>query len=531
MVWKIDDPQGNESGKIKWEMVKWTRGKGLDIGCGPRKTYPHFIGIDNRVDAGLYNIPITPDVTVANADDLSLFASGSMDFCLSSHLLEHFEYEHVPAVLKEWMRVIKHRGFLLVYLPDEDEYPKVGEPGGNPDHKWNVSYERLIEAMRASGTSWDLVDFQKRNQATEYSLYFVFQKVGSGQHFSWRKEKPKAKTCAVVRYGAFGDLLQASSVLAGLKRQGYHITLFTSPPGDDVVKNDPNIDEFYIQDKDQVPNHLLGEFWEYHRKKYDKWVQLSESVEGSFLALPGRALHEWPPGLRHSMLNHNYLQIQHEIAQVPHLPQVRFYPTEDEKQWARRERNKLGTFVIAWCVNGSSIHKTWGGLDNIIATVLLEFPDIEFVLLGGDAGRILEQGWENEKRVHRRCGKWSIRESLSFVQDVDLLIGPETGVLNAAANLPYPKVVFLSHSTDENLTRDWVNTHVLESKSTVCPGRGNNEAPACHQLHYGWQHCRQTTEGIAQCQADISVEWAHRVIWHAIVSERERKGLSVTKVA
>lgn len=350
------------------------------------------------------------------------------------------------------------------------------------------------------------------------------------RRFSWKTPKPK-KTCCVCRFGAFGDMLQASSIFAGLKRQGYHITLMTSPPGHEVVLHDPNIDEIQLQDKDQVPNHLLGEYWDYHKVKYDKWVQLSESVEGSFLALPGRPLHYWPPALRHSLLNRNYLEIAHEIAGVPHHPRIQFFPTDAEKTWARKERNKMGPFVIGWCVNGSSVHKTWGGIDNVIAAFLLEFPDTEFVLLGGEAGKILEQGWDNENRVHRRCGRWSIRESLTFVQHLDLLVGPETGLLNSAANLPFPKVVFLSHSTDENLTRDWVNTHILESKHTVCPGRGNNEAPACHQLHYGWKHCKRTEHGIAQCQEDISIDWAHRVIWHAAVSERERKGLSVNKVA
>lgn len=523
MVWKIDGPTGNESGKIKWEIVRWTRGKGLDIGCGVYKTYPHFIGVDNRKDTALFGQPINPDIPVETAERLDLFASGSLDFCFSSHLLEHIELEKVPSTLKEWMRVLKPRGYLVLYLPDEDEYPKIGEPGANIDHQWNVSYDRLVQAMRDSGTSWDLVDFQKRNEGIEYSLLFVFQKVGSGQHTSWQKRKRPEKTCGVVRYGATGDLIQASSVLAGLKEQGYHITLYTSPPGDAVVRFDPNVDEFFLQDKDQVPNHLLGEFWAHHRKKYDKWVQLSESVEGSLLALPGRALHEWPPALRHQMLDRNYLQVQHEIAGIPYVPRMRFYATEDEKRWARKERSHMGEFVIAWPLSGSSVHKTWGGLDQTIAALMVDFPNVHVVTLGAEASRILEQGWEKEKRVHCRSGKWSIRESLAFMDVVDMAIGPETGLMNAAAQLPYPKVMFLSHSTDENLTRDWENTHVLASKNTVCPGRGNNEAPACHQLHYGWQHCKATQDKIAQCQADISGEEAYRVIWHAITWALEKK--------
>jgi ADP-heptose:LPS heptosyltransferase/predicted SAM-dependent methyltransferase len=521
VTWRKDDPPGNESGKIKWEIVKWTRGKGLDVGSGMWKTYPHFIGVDNKVDAQLFNQPINPDVTIDTAEKLDLFASQSMDFVFSSHLLEHIKPESVGATLKEWMRVIKNRGYLVLYLPDEDEYPKVGQPGANPDHKWNVNYDRVIEYMKGAG-SWDLVDFQKRNEDKEYSLFFVFQKVGSGQHFSYKNKVKPEKTCGVVRYGAFGDLIQTSSILAALKKEGYHVTLYTSPPGDTVVKNDPNIDEFYVQDKDQVPNHLLGEFWEWHRKKYDKWVQLSESVEGSFLALPGRSIHEWPPALRHKLLNKNYLETMHEIAGVPYEPKMRFYATEDEKRWAKKERAKMGQFCIAWPVAGSSVHKTWQGLDNVIASLMLEFPQTHVVLMGNDAGRILQQGWEKEPRVHMTCGEWSIRQSLAFMDVCDMAIGPETGVMNAAAQLSYPKVVILSHSTDENLTRDWVNTHVLASDNTVCPGRGNNEAPACHQLHYGWKHCKKTDNGVAQCMEDITVEYAWRVIWHVVTWAMEK---------
>jgi len=438
-----------------------------------------------------------------------------LDFVFSSHLLEHIEPERVTGALKEWMRIIRAKGYLVLYLPDEDEYPKVGENGANPDHKWNVNYERVIQYMRAAG-SWDLIDFQKRNQGREYSLYFVFQKVNSGQHESWKtKERPK-KSCGIVRYGAFGDLIQSSSVFAGLKAQGYHVTLYTSPPGDEVVRYDPNIDAFYYQDKDQVPNHLLGEYWAYHKKKYDKWVNLSESVEGTFLALPGRTLHNWSPKLRHSMMNRNYLEIQHEIAEVPHNPKIRFFPTSEETTWAKKQRSKMGDFLIAWPLAGSAVHKTWGGLDNVIASIMLDFPQVEIALMGGDACKILEQGWEKEKRVHRTSGQWSIRQSMAFMAHADMAIGPETGLMNAASEFDYPKVVFLSHSTHENLTRDWTNVYPLASEHTVCPGRGNNEAPACHQLHYTWEHCKQTENKLAQCQEDITFEQAYRVIWHVL---------------
>lgn len=174
MTWTIDGPQGNESAKIKYAIVPYTRGRGVDLGCGPFKAFPHFIGVDNGHHAQEFGWQYKPDVHVDDASNLDVFASQSMDFVFSSHLLEHIE--DYRGALKEWFRVIKPKGYLVLYLPDEDEYPKVGEPGANPDHKWNVNYDRVVEAMKDVG-SWDLVEFEKRNADNEYSVFFVFKKL------------------------------------------------------------------------------------------------------------------------------------------------------------------------------------------------------------------------------------------------------------------------------------------------------------------------------------------------------------------
>lgn len=494
MTWKIDDPQGNESAKIKWELVPYTRGKGLDLGCGPYKTFPHFIGVDNGNHAQ-FGWNIKPDVFVETCEDLSLFASQSMDFVFSSHLLEHIA--DYPKALKEWMRVLKPGGYLILYLPDEDEYPKVGEEGANPDHKWNVNYDKVVEAMSGS---WDLVDFQKRNEGFEYSLFFVFKKTNSGRHFSWKNEKPK-KTCAVTRYGGIGDMIQTASVFPLLKAQGYHVTVYTVPVGEQVMRHDPHIDRFIVQDKDQVPNQELQEFWSYTEKKYDKWVNFSESVEGNWLPTPGRSNHQWPLSVKRKYLNVNYLEFMHDLADVPFKPDPRFYPTEEERRWARSQKKG---FTILWALSGSAVHKVWPHMDTILARLLLRYPDVRIVTTGDSISKMLEAGWENEPRIVKRAGCLSVRETLALACESDLVIGPETGVLNAVSHLPMPKILLLSHSSEKNLSRDWVNTTSLHANTHCYP---------CHTLHYGWDYCNKHEEsGTALCQQELDPEW----VWEAI---------------
>jgi ADP-heptose:LPS heptosyltransferase len=436
----------------------------------------------------------------AEADKLDVFADQSMDFVYSSHTLEHVE--DFKSCLKEWWRLVKVGGYMVLYLPHKNFYPNIGEPGANPDHKHDFLPSDIIAAMPSG---FDIVECEDRNADDEYSFLLVFKRLqGSKRHTSYLAPKPP-KTACIVRYGAFGDLLQSASVWAGLKKQGYHVTVFSSMPGAAVVEHDPNIDNLVIFDKDQVPNANLSDFWGYQAKLFDKFINLSETVEGTFLAMPGRAQHRWAPLVRHKRMNENYVAFQHELAEVPHDPQIKFYPTQVERNWAFDMRKRMGSGpIIMWSLAGSAVHKTWAGLDAMLASIMLNYPSSHVVLVGGPECALLEAGWEKEPRVHKTSGVWSIRETLTFLEQVNLVIGPETGVLNAAANLEVPKIVFLSHSTHENLTRDWRNVFPLSSVGTVCPGRGDDAAPACHQLHYSFEHCkRDDNTGTAQCQADI----------------------------
>jgi predicted SAM-dependent methyltransferase len=179
-------PQGREVAKTRWRAMPYLRGKVLDLGCGPEKVLDtkECLGVDSCKDVDMFGIQMNPDIK-ADIQVLSLFAGSSVDAVFSSHALEHFHYRDVPAILREWMRVLKIGGYLTLYIPDEDQYPKcvepergvyVAEPHCNSDHKWNVNYERVVAAMETAG-NWDLVHFEKCAADDEYSLFFSFKKL------------------------------------------------------------------------------------------------------------------------------------------------------------------------------------------------------------------------------------------------------------------------------------------------------------------------------------------------------------------
>ena len=497
-----------------WDIVKYTRGTGLDLGCGPQKTFPHFIGVDNCKDTQLFGIAMKPDVQVKTCERLDDFEDSACDFVFSSHLLEHIEdYE---AALKEWWRVIRNDGYLVLYLPHKLLYPNVGQENANPDHKHDFDEAQIKTAMRNVGTGWDLVECQRRSGGDEYSFLMVFQKKAyehNAQISSYMtRQKPKKSVC-VVRYGGFGDMLQMACILPQLKRQGYHITVMTTPRGQSVVEHDPNIDVFFIQDDDQVPNHLLTDFWAHQAKQFDKFINLSESIEGTLLALPGRANHGWSHEMRHKYLNLNYHEFTAEIAGVPFIPEGRFYPAPEEIETVAKLLPDTHTFTLVFALSGSSRHKFYPGQDAVIAALLVQIPNIHVYLVGDEACKILEQGWENEPRVSLLSGKQTVRETLTLAQRSDCVVGPETGVLNSVAFDPsVGKVCLLSHSSIENLTKHWENTASIEPPKHV-------KCYPCHRLHYTAQHCDcDEAIGAARCQMEIDPE---RVVEAVMVVYRE----------
>ena len=342
--------------------------------------------------------------------------------------------------------------------------------------------------------------------------------------FSWKNQKP-TKTCAVTRLGAIGDMIQMSSILPGLKEQGYHITLYCqSGQGYEAIKHDPHIDRFIIQGKDEVPPAFLEEFWNYTRKKYDKWINLCESVECTLLASPGKANWEWPNELRAKYMDRNYMEWTHELAGVPPPFRPKFYSTLEEKAWARKTANHWGRKNILWSLSGSSGHKVWPYLDVIVARIMLAYSDVDVVMVGDDFCRILETGWHKEPRVHCLSGEWSIRQSLAFSEVADLIIGTETGLLNAAGHMDVAKIITLSHSSEEMLTKHWKNTISLKQpKGVGCP-----KYP-CRQLHGAnnhdpWEDCPPYEDEhmkVSLCQYHVDPE----MMWQAVVrvlGEQER---------
>ena len=326
--------------------------------------------------------------------------------------------------------------------------------------------------------------------------------------------KRTGKSVCVVRYGGMGDMIQVSSLFPLFKEQGYRVCVNVSERGKEILESDPNVDELLVQETDQVPNDRLTPYWENLSQCFDKFVQLSESIEGSLLLTPQRE--EEMRGKRvmvsaskyynlskeeiHEKCNVNYMERTHDLAGLPHKFYPKFYPTDEEERRAKRRRKKVKSkHVILWALSGSSVHKVYPWTDAVMSRILMDRKDVSFVTVGDGLCELLEVGWEKEKRVVTKSGKWSVRDTLAFLDVCDVVVGPETGVLNAASTLKCHKVVLLSHSSHENLSKHWKNTTALG------PDNYPDYCFPCHKMHYGFSTCNRDKEtGGAMCAAKIN---------------------------
>ena len=166
----------SETSKCRDRIAKYCVGNGVDLGYGGNPIVPSAITLD--LDENDLKVGETPLNLKGNAENLYWFKDGVLDYVYSSHLLEDFA--DTEKVLKEWLRVLKAGGLLVLFCPVEQVYRQYCEEHNQPyniNHKIeNFSLEYILGILDSIGItevihSAELVD--------EYSFELVAQKQGS----------------------------------------------------------------------------------------------------------------------------------------------------------------------------------------------------------------------------------------------------------------------------------------------------------------------------------------------------------------
>lgn len=510
MVWSPNGPQGFESAKVRYEVLPYLAEGGLDIGCGPAKVWPHLIGIDSGKDSELFGIAMKPDIVVKDASRLGIFADRSADAVFSAHLLEHIA--DWQAALREWWRLVKVGGHLVLYLPHANLYPRIGQPGANPDHKHDFEPDQIIDFFRLAFPDWSLVENQTRAEGHEYSFLLVLRKEtqGAGQSEPWSVPQSDRRA-AIVRIGGNGDALWAASVAAHLHDDGYDVTAYVAANGEEMLRHDPHFSRIVTMPQGILADDELIEYWAHEAPKFDKWVNLIGSVETRLLPHQSSTEFYLPAKVRHKLMNHNYIDMVHDYAELPEgsASRQKFYASADEMKWAQETRARLNGPMVLLSPTGSGPFKAWPhaqkfmemmadqGVYTVMVGDLKNLPDLDLVERHGEEYGLVA-GME-----------FPLRLSLALALLADSVVATESVFANAVAMEDMPKVVMLSHSSHENLTRDWINTAALESPVACHP---------CHRIHNaGAVMCaKDTNTGASACMASYSAEYVADLVCKAL---------------
>jgi predicted SAM-dependent methyltransferase len=136
----VNQPIRAEVDHCRSRLLKYCQGQGLDLGCGPVKIKPDAIGID----IGHPNADM-----IADARILKNYPDNHFDYVFSSHLLE--ELANTEATLKEWLRIIKDDGLIVLYQVDEEYYYPIGDARCNRSHVHHFTTESLWEIFKKIG--------------------------------------------------------------------------------------------------------------------------------------------------------------------------------------------------------------------------------------------------------------------------------------------------------------------------------------------------------------------------------------------
>jgi uncharacterized protein (TIGR02246 family) len=128
--------QGSETSKARPRLSQFCRGNGIDLGYGGDPIVPSAMTMD--LPSPYTKLGGYPQNLAGDARDLYWFKDNVLDYVYSSHLLEDFSSDETATVLREWLRVIKVGGVLVLYGPDQQAYRAHCLEKGkvpNPGHK------------------------------------------------------------------------------------------------------------------------------------------------------------------------------------------------------------------------------------------------------------------------------------------------------------------------------------------------------------------------------------------------------------
>lgn len=432
---------------IRFRCIGYLTGRGLSFGTANDPIVPHA-----AIDAGKYSL---------NADVIKY---PHIDICdLDYSFIKPNSLDHVfigsrdnPPV-KELVEKLKFGGHCVIQA-------MAGDP-------------TLVRTELAKYGQWQEKDIYQRDGC----MLGIWKLLGHNKKGILPPKLKGIRRACIARYGAIGDMIMISPLIKQLALDGYEVTLNVTPYCAEVLKYNPYVSNIVLQERDAIPNQDLGGYWEEWKNDYEKYINLSESIEGKLLKVEGRRDFYTEAQWRRDLCGEvNYFDQTMRLGGYPDCKGTKgelYFSRAEEKQAAFVRSKYKDQFLILWAAKGSSFHKAYPLLAPVLSGWLDQHKDSHVFLTGGQADA--QYGFEHPQ-VTNMFGTVGIRDIFCLTKHVDLVAGPETAITNAAGCWPTRKLLLLSHSNHNNLCKYFENHECLAPEVPCHP---------CHQLHYSKDGC------------------------------------------
>lgn len=263
------------------------------------------------------------------------------------------------------------------------------------------------------------------------------------------------KKLLLIGYRAYGDWIYTAPVLP-LLFEKYDVYAEMNFKGQELFHDDPRFKEqnvFYFEQfpvEEYAKRAAEREMELVERIKPDEIIDLNGSLEMECIARKEQPEFFRPVGDRRVLFGTNgFYDAIFRRCGIPvpnplnleglHFPQELW-------DWTKYfQKQNEGKFLIMLCVNGSSIHKKFWNWRAVTEQLLEKFPDGKVFLIGDDARVMGDFKHERVRPVFFPVAPF--KQIALMTKLVDLVIGPETGVMVAAGMWGTPKIMACSASS------------------------------------------------------------------------------------
>lgn len=281
---------------------------------------------------------------------------------------------------------------------------------------------------------------------------------------------PKA---LLIRPGhAIGDAVFVTPIPRLLAGKGYEVHIACMSHNFEVFLHNPYISELIPLPATGHLSRWVKDFAQ-ERSRYELVLTASGHVEVGLLYRTDTAWGTIPDinERRTRAAGVNYMDLILEklgFEERGLRPEFYFSPEEVEQMTAVRDRLQADrTQLILWQWDGSSRSKQLVWAPWYLQEVLKRKPQATHYVFTPDPD--MQALIPKHPKVYNAWGASGIRNTIQLCAVADLVIGPESFMVNAAGAFETPEIIFFSHSAPDNLARYYQNCYaVVPSPEVAC---------------------------------------------------------------